>query len=148
MCFFAEDRELAWLMLAARCPDYHLRLWQWLEVNLHNTVHQQNMENLTKRWQSKVTGPYFIGAGFALWIHWGRTLDFKTKPCSDRIKDIQGFGGAWDCRSRVSSYSWCWNNQTNEQPPVKTKVTCLKEEGTLRVSLVSCLEAQTVYWQG
>lgn len=68
MYFFAEDRELAWLTLAAGCPDYRLCLWKWLEVSLHNVVNQQNMENLTNRWWSKVTGPYSIGIGFTLWI--------------------------------------------------------------------------------
>lgn len=49
MYFFAEDRELAWLMLVAGCPNYHLYLWKWLEVSLHNVVNQQNMEKLTDR---------------------------------------------------------------------------------------------------
>jgi len=49
MYFFAEDRELAWLTLAAGCPDSRLCLWKWLEVSLHSVVNQQNMENFDKQ---------------------------------------------------------------------------------------------------
>lgn len=62
MYFFAEDRELAWLTLAAGCPDYRLCLWKWLEVSLQNVVNQQNMENLTNRWWSKANRVHMVNA--------------------------------------------------------------------------------------
>lgn len=147
MYFFAEDRELAWLTLAAGCPYYHLCLWKWLGVSLHNAVNQQNMENLTNRWHSKVTAPYSIGIEFTVWtLTLGERLRVQTKPCSHRIQDGPGFGQAWNSRSGVS-LQWAPTlataviQVTSEHPPAKTQSTRLKEGRTTGVSPVSCLKS-------
>lgn len=99
MCFFAEDRELAWLTGAAGYADYGLYLWKWLEVSLHNAACQQNTPNRTNRWWSKVTGPYSTGTGLRLWL--------LTLGESPRVQTRAFL--TWDQRS-----PWLWRRQESQ----------------------------------